>query len=68
MREFGVQTMLKTHLVLLATWVTYSFKFNLIAPEVMCRQNHGVCVDYFAVGVMAFECMFGRVSMSQSFL
>ena len=32
-----------------------------MAPEVMCRQNHGVSVDYFAVGVMAFECMFGRV-------
>lgn len=28
----------------------------------MCRQNHGVSVDYFAAGVMAFECMFGRVS------
>ena len=27
----------------------------------MCRQNHGVAVDYFAVGVIAFECMFGRV-------
>lgn len=36
----------------------------LIAPEVMCRQNHGVSVDYFAVGVMAFECMFGRVNFS----
>lgn len=28
----------------------------------MCRQNHGVSVDYFAAGVMAFECMFGRVN------
>ena len=39
--------------------------FNLIsiAPEVMCRQNHGVAVDYFAAGVMAFECMFGRVTL-----
>jgi hypothetical protein len=27
----------------------------------MCRQNHGVAVDYFAAGVMAFECMYGRV-------
>ena len=33
-----------------------------MAPEVMCRQNHTVSVDYFAVGVMAYECMFGRVS------
>jgi serine/threonine kinase 32 len=26
----------------------------------MCRQNHGVAADYFAVGVIAFECMNGR--------
>lgn len=31
-----------------------------MAPEVMCRQNHTTCVDYFAVGVMAYECIFGR--------
>jgi serine/threonine protein kinase len=31
-----------------------------MAPEVMCRQNHGVAVDYFATGVIAFECIFGR--------
>ena len=31
-----------------------------MAPEVMCRLNHTTSVDYFAVGVMAFECMFGR--------
>lgn len=34
--------------------------FNSLAPEVMCRQNHGVAVDYFAVGVIAYECMLGR--------
>jgi hypothetical protein len=34
-----------------------------LAPEVMCRQNHGIQVDYFAVGVMAFECMFGKVTL-----
>ena len=27
----------------------------------MCRQNHGVAVDYFALGVIVFECMLGRV-------
>ena len=32
-----------------------------MAPEVMCRQNHGVAVDYFAVGVIGYECMMGRV-------
>ena len=31
-----------------------------MAPEVMCRQNHGVAVDYFAVGVIAYECMMGK--------
>jgi serine/threonine protein kinase len=31
-----------------------------MAPEVMCRLNHTISVDYFAVGVMAYECMFGR--------
>lgn len=33
-----------------------------MAPEVMCRQNHGVAVDYFAVGVIGYECMMGRVN------
>lgn len=32
-----------------------------MAPEVMCRQNHGVAVDYYAVGVIAYECMIGKV-------
>jgi len=27
----------------------------------MCRQNHGVVVDYFALGIMAYEFMLGRV-------
>lgn len=31
-----------------------------IAPEVMCRQNHGVAVDYFAMGVIGYECMYGK--------
>ena len=30
-----------------------------MAPEVMCRQNHGVAVDYFAVGVILYEIMMG---------
>ena len=30
-----------------------------MAPEVMCRQNHGVAVDYFAVGVIVYEIMLG---------
>ena len=31
-----------------------------MAPEVMCRQNHGVAVDYFAVGVIGYEFMMGK--------
>ena len=32
-----------------------------MAPEVMiCRQNHTPSVDYFSVGVIAYECMYGR--------
>lgn len=37
-----------------------NFVFYL-APEVMCRQNHSFAVDYFAVGVIAYEFMLGRV-------
>jgi hypothetical protein len=32
-----------------------------MAPEVMCRQNHGVAVDYFALGIIVYECMMGSV-------
>ena len=39
------------------------FTNYMLAPEVMCRQNHGVAVDYFAVGVMAYEFMMGRVGL-----
>jgi len=31
-----------------------------MAPEVMCRRNHGVAVDYYALGIIVFECMMGR--------
>jgi hypothetical protein len=32
-----------------------------MSPEVMCGQNHTIAVDYFALGVLAFEFMFGYV-------
>eukprot|EP00826_Nyctotherus_ovalis_P051691 TRINITY_DN6470_c0_g1_i9.p1 TRINITY_DN6470_c0_g1~~TRINITY_DN6470_c0_g1_i9.p1 ORF type:complete len:143 (-),score=29.10 TRINITY_DN6470_c0_g1_i9:505-933(-) len=32
-----------------------------MAPEVIFRYNHGVAVDYFALGVLAYECMKGIV-------
>lgn len=31
-----------------------------MAPEVMCRQPHSYAVDYFAMGVIAYEFMLGR--------
>lgn len=31
-----------------------------MAPEVMCKQNHGVAVDFYALGVIAYECMLGK--------
>lgn len=31
-----------------------------MAPEVMCRQNHSYAADYFALGVIVYECMLGR--------
>ena len=34
--------------------------YGYMAPEVMCRQNHGVQVDYFALGVIAHELMLGK--------
>lgn len=39
----------------------YMGKFsNNQAPEIMCRQNHGIAVDYFAMGIIAYECMMGE--------
>jgi hypothetical protein len=54
--------MLKIHLGLPVIWVKIKFKIHsyTLAPEVMCRQNHGVAVDYFAAGVIGYECMFGK--------
>lgn len=31
-----------------------------MAPEIMCRQNHGIAVDYYALGVIVYEFMKGR--------
>ena len=32
-----------------------------MAPEVMLQQNYSFASDYFAVGVVAYECMTGRL-------
>ena len=31
-----------------------------MAPEVMCRQNHGFAADYYALGVIVYENMMGK--------
>ena len=31
-----------------------------MAPEVLCRRNHSYSVDYYALGVMMYECMVGK--------
>jgi serine/threonine protein kinase len=33
-----------------------------MSPEVMCAQNHTQLVDYFAVGVIGYEFLSGRVN------
>ena len=30
-----------------------------MAPEVLCKQDHGYASDYFALGVILYEIMFG---------
>jgi len=31
-----------------------------MAPEVLCRRNHSYSVDYYALGVIMYECMVGK--------
>jgi serine/threonine protein kinase len=31
-----------------------------MAPEVLLRQNHSFCVDFFAVGVIGYELALGK--------
>lgn len=33
-----------------------------MAPEVICKMNHSFPVDFFALGVIAYEFMTGRVA------
>jgi len=34
-----------------------------MSPEVMCAQNHSFPVDFYAVGVMGYEFMIGKVNI-----
>ena len=31
-----------------------------LAPEVLCNVNHNFCIDYYAVGIITYELMFGH--------
>eukprot|EP00828_Plagiopyla_frontata_P018644 TRINITY_DN2388_c0_g1_i9.p3 TRINITY_DN2388_c0_g1~~TRINITY_DN2388_c0_g1_i9.p3 ORF type:complete len:108 (-),score=13.89 TRINITY_DN2388_c0_g1_i9:104-427(-) len=31
-----------------------------MSPEVMNRTGHGIAADYYAVGVICYECMLGK--------
>ena len=34
-----------------------------MSPEVICKMNHSYPGDYFALGVIAYELMMGKVSI-----
>lgn len=36
------------------------YEYCYLAPEVICRQDHGFESDYFALGVIVYELMFQR--------
>lgn len=34
-----------------------------MAPEVLCKQVHSYEVDYYAIGIIAYELMMGKVNL-----
>ena len=43
------------------TFFTFTY---LLAPEVLIHHNHTYTVDYFAMGVLTYELMMGKVRLS----
>ena len=31
-----------------------------LAPEILCNQNHGFSIDYYSIGIITYECIFGH--------
>ncbi len=52
---------IRIHQEHLVIWVPFLILISFAAPEVMCRLNHSFGVDIFAVGVIGFEFMLGKV-------
>jgi serine/threonine protein kinase len=55
--DFGISRKLKDGKVLCSSGTP-----SYMAPEVINREYHGVLADFYAVGVIAYECMLGIVS------
>ncbi|CAD8140876.1 unnamed protein product [Paramecium pentaurelia] len=53
--DFGLATIWKPN-----NCQEISGTLGYVAPEIMYKQNHGIAVDYFALGVIAYECMLGK--------
>jgi len=34
-----------------------------MAPEVLCKQMHSYEVDFYAIGIIAYELMLGKVEL-----
>ena len=50
--DFGIARMTNTD-----NSTTSSGTPGYMAPEVLCNQDHGIAVDYFALGVIMYECI-----------
>lgn len=66
LQGFGSLIMQKTQVGHLVIWVG-NLEAHIIAPEVMVRRDHGIAVDYYALGVIAYECMMGKVRTENNY-